>query len=331
MLNWGAFTPDGRRVALIHQVDGPATGARRRSVAWPSSTWSTRPASGATKTIATADGMDFVLFRPPDGRELLYRARVDGKWGLFAMDLDGTNVRPIVPATVPSEMDMTFASATLLGRRQPRLLQHVHHGRQLRRSGCCQLFVVNADGTDLHKFVANAGDDLGWRAGRFPPTGSGSPSGTTCRTDRRTAVSVIAADGTGDRRDRTGAAGTAHWVWSPDSTKILMYPDDGRHRAALLLDPAGRPVDDRPLDVGRLPRLAAGRARPADRLDASGKTSTRRPGRDWEPSGALPRASMNHSRDSDAIECRAWPPWSRRIRGDRGPARPRRTGQAGRS
>ena len=52
--------------------------------------------SGAVKTIATADGMTFVQFRPPDGRELLYRALVDGKWGLFAMDADGKNVRPIV-------------------------------------------------------------------------------------------------------------------------------------------------------------------------------------------------------------------------------------------
>ena len=36
---------------------------------------------GSVRTIATADGIDYVQFRPPDGRELLFRARVDGTLG----------------------------------------------------------------------------------------------------------------------------------------------------------------------------------------------------------------------------------------------------------
>ena len=39
-------------------------------------------------------------FRPPDGDELLYRALVDGHWGLFSMRADGTPVRTVVPGTV---------------------------------------------------------------------------------------------------------------------------------------------------------------------------------------------------------------------------------------
>jgi hypothetical protein len=35
--------------------------------------------------------------------------------------------------------------------------------------------------------------------------------------------------------------GTARWVWAPDSTKILMMPDEGGNGSAYLLDPAGGP------------------------------------------------------------------------------------------
>ena len=61
-----ARRPPGRAHPPGHGSRRP--GARRRSVAWPGSTWSTHPGSGTAKTIATADGMDFVLFRPPDGQ-----------------------------------------------------------------------------------------------------------------------------------------------------------------------------------------------------------------------------------------------------------------------
>ena len=33
----------------------------------------------------------------------------------------------------------------------------------------------------------------------------------------------------------------AHWVWAPDSSKILMYPNEVDNGRAYLLDPAGGP------------------------------------------------------------------------------------------
>ena len=55
-------------------------------------------------------------------------------------------------------------------------------------------------------------------------------------------VSVVRVDGTGPIIP-TGPelTGTVHRVWSPDSTKILMMPDDGSSPSALLLDPEGGP------------------------------------------------------------------------------------------
>jgi hypothetical protein len=44
---------------------------------------------------------------------------------------------------------------------------------------------------------------------------------------------------TGPETFDPGLAGKAHWVWSPDSTKILMMPDDGSSSSAYLLDPTG--------------------------------------------------------------------------------------------
>jgi len=53
-------------------------------------------------------------------------------------------------------------------------------------------------------------------------------------------IAVIRADGTGPII-QTGPvlSGTAHFWWSPDSTKILMFPDDSTVTNAFLLDPNG--------------------------------------------------------------------------------------------
>ena len=241
MLIWGAFTPDGRQVALIHQVNGPGNGCATTICRVAQLDLVDASGDGTTKTIATADGMDFVLFQPPDGRELAYRARVDGKWGLFAMDLDGGNQRAIVPATVPSEMEMTFTSATYSADGARVFFSMYTDDASFGDPGCCQLFVVNADGTDLHKFVPNAGDTWDGEPavspdGKWVAFWHNLPNRSTHR------VSVIAADGTGDIVE-TGPdlSGTAHWVWSPDSSKILMFPNDVETGKAFLLDPAGGP------------------------------------------------------------------------------------------
>ena len=75
-------------------------------------------------------------------------------------------------------------------------------------------------------------------------TERGSPIGTTT-TDRRTGISVANADGTGEVI-QTGPelTGTAHWLWAPDSSKILMFPNDvpnDSSHSAYLLDPDGGP------------------------------------------------------------------------------------------
>ena len=111
---WAQWAPDSRHIAVTHRVDG--TGCAT-TVCVVSQLDLIDASNGSVQTIAQADGMDFVQFRPPDGRELLYRARVDNKWGLFAMDADGTHPRTVVPPTVPAAVDLSLRERRILGRR----------------------------------------------------------------------------------------------------------------------------------------------------------------------------------------------------------------------
>lgn len=228
--SWVQWAPDSRHLAIVRQVE--TTGC-------PTTVCLTRQfelidLSGKVQTIATADGMDFVQFRPPDAQELMYRARVDGKWGLFAMDPDGSNVRTLAQPTVPGEMDLSFGAATYSADGSRIFYQHGDAG------GCCQLWVMNADGTDAHEFLP-----LGpaWDGEALP-----SPDGTKIAYWHNLndagphGITVARADGTGPAIE-TGPvmASGAHWVWSPDSTKILLYANDTETAKAWLVDPEGGP------------------------------------------------------------------------------------------
>jgi hypothetical protein len=245
-LHWGGWTPDGGRLALIHDVNGPAAGCATTICHIATLDLVDAAGSGAVTTIATADGMSFVQFRPPDGRELLYRAIVEGKWGLFAMDLDGKNVRPVVSPTAPSTMDLTFATTTYSADGSRIFFNQTTDDASFGDAGCCQLFVVNADGSDLHKFVPSSGGIWDGEAA-VSPDGKriafwrNLPDAATHR------VSIVASDSPGQVIE-TGPEvnGGAHWVWSPDSTKILMFPNDVDTGKAYLLDPSGGPWTDVP-------------------------------------------------------------------------------------
>ena len=230
---WISWTPDGRQIAVVHGVGDvnrfdlfDATG------------------SGDVEAVMTAAGMDFIQFRPPDGREFLYRALVDGKWGLFAMDADGANVRPVVAPTVPAEMDMSFRVAT-----------YSADGSQIfynygDATGCCRLWVVDADGSDAHEFVPPSGASWDGQAAVSPDgkwvaywhVPSALSDGGDPNDPVRQRVAVVSADGTGPVIP-TGptVTGTAHWVWAPDSSKILMFDDAIEPGLAYLIDPAGGP------------------------------------------------------------------------------------------
>ena len=165
----------------------------------------------------------------------MYRALVDGKWGLFAMNIDGSNARTIVKPAIDAGIDMSFSMATYSadGTR-------IFYERGT-NDGCCRLWVMNADGTDPHEFVRPASDAWDGEAVVFPD-GTKVAYWHNPNNGPAHGVAVVRADGTGPVIE-TGPrlTSTASWVWSPDSTKILMIPDDGATSVAYVLDPEGGP------------------------------------------------------------------------------------------
>jgi hypothetical protein len=239
-LVWAQWAPDGR-IAVIHPSDTATVNQLDMFDANGSRT---------ALDVAAASRMDYIQFRPPDGKEMLYRALVSGKWGLFRMDADGANVRAVVPATVPPEMDATFARASYSADGSRIFFNMFTGDASAGDPGCCQLFVADADGSDLHTFIPNTGDAWDGKAvvspdGKHIAFWHVLPNRSTLR------LSIIAADGTGQPIE-TGPAqsDTADWVWSPDSSKILLYPGDVDAGNAYLVDPAGGPWTTLPWTPG---------------------------------------------------------------------------------
>jgi Tol biopolymer transport system component len=225
-----AWTPDGRRLWVIHAVDSV-------------NQLDLFDASGnaSAERIAAAAGLDSLRFRPPDGREMLFRALVNGKYGLFAMNADGTNVRSLSKPLVPANLDMSFRNATYSADGSRIFFQHAVEDPSGAPKECCQLYVMNADGSDPHPFIANSGQAWDGEAA-VSPDGTRIAFWHNPNDGPAHGVAVMRADGTGRMID-TGPplSGTAHWVWAPDSSKILMFQDYGTTGQAFLLDPGGGP------------------------------------------------------------------------------------------
>jgi len=230
---WATWTPDSRSLAVIHTENGvnqldllDADGAR------------------APKRLEAAVGADSIHFRPPDGKEVLFRALVNLKYGLYVMNVDGTNIRTLEEPTVPSDLDqhLNYLAYTADGARI--LYQSaVPIGRP---DSCCELWVMNADGSDRHRFVHDSGASWEGEAA-VSPDGNWVAFNSVIDGKATQRVAIVRADGTGPVI-RTGPelTGIAQWIWSPDSTKILTMPEDGGTGSGYLLDPLGGPGTNLP-------------------------------------------------------------------------------------
>jgi Tol biopolymer transport system component len=223
-LYWATWAPDSRSLAVTYRDGG----------------WSRLmilDADGRKDPIrvTTPTSPDTLSFRPTDGRQLLFRGRLlypDDRFGLYVMNVDGTDLRTLVEPSTDNSEDLGNATYSADGAR-------IFYQRWFPDS--IQLWVMNADGTGARRFVNEPGAT--WD-GVVTPSPDGRWVAFWHVIDKRSTqrVAVIRADGSGPIIP-TGPelSGTAHWVWSPDSTKILMMPDDGSSASAYLLDPSGGP------------------------------------------------------------------------------------------
>jgi hypothetical protein len=181
----GTWAPAGDRFAMLHEVGDPVAGCSTMECRLTRLDIVDTAGAGALETIASGVGMNDVLFRPPDGRELAYRALVDGKWSLFAMTPDGRNEHPIVAPTADAQMDFTFIHLAYSPDGRRLYFNQTTSDASNGDPGCCQLFAVDADGGTPYKFVHSEagvwdGDPVA------SPDGRWARSGTTFRTSRPT-------------------------------------------------------------------------------------------------------------------------------------------------
>ena len=225
-VSWGQFTPDSRHILTIHPIGGKGQ-------------FELFDVAGGKPPQSLGSDIDVssLAFRPPTGNEILFRGIKDGQLGLFAMNLDGTNIHPILVSTRDPGNNLDLASATYSADGS-----RIFYAAAIKSSPtneCCQLWVMDADGANQHRFASDVPAADVWEG--VPAI---SPDGKWVafwRVGASSHVTVLRADGVGDAVS-TGPnlSGTAGWVWAPDSSKILMVPnDDADSPQHYLLDPAG--------------------------------------------------------------------------------------------
>ena len=182
-------------------------------------------------------------------QEILFRSVVDGHPGLYAMAADGTNIRPLI--TTPDDNDLDLNSPVYSADGTRIFFQKAVQVNP--DNGCCQLWVMDANGSNAHRFVSD--DDDTWEG--MP---SVSPDGRWVAFWRVLGsvghVAVVRSDGTGSIiLTGPNLSGIVDWNWAPDSSKIVMHPRDAADGAPgiYLLDPAGGRETTTALQANNLP------------------------------------------------------------------------------
>ena len=240
-LNWAEWAPDSKHVVVIGRFDGAA---RLRII--------DAGATGAYRDLARdyVPVPEEVTFRPPNGDEIIFRAQRrtnPGFFGLFAMNADGSNIRTIIEPTVPVsiDFDLKFLSFTPDGSR----IFYLHKSNLNVADSPMELWVMNADGTNQHRFVHVNG--AGWEGEQTVSPDGKYVAFYYVTTGPGGQIAVARTDGTGPVVDvGDPLPGTASYVWSPDSTKLLVIPHETTQFVQpYLLDPTGGPGTRAPLQI----------------------------------------------------------------------------------
>ena len=195
---------------------------------------------GSPQELAKGLELDWILVRPPTGDELMVRGFVNGKFGIYRMGADGSDVRLLAPGNIPGEnfdnnQDLNFPVYSPDGTR-------IYFNRYVDAAQTIQAWVMNADGSNLHRFNAS-GPACCWWEGEMAP----SPDGTSVLMWRvppdgpsgGNQVTVFPADGSGPGRTiGPRITDTAHWAWSPDSTKVLLNYNAAAEGDQIVIDVA---------------------------------------------------------------------------------------------
>jgi hypothetical protein len=226
--NWIDLTPDGRSVLFVSEIDG-MTALQRVNT------------DGTDYRVLVAGLLlDEPAIRPPDGDEILFRARDGNTITLYVMNADGSKRRALITKT-----DSTNLGFDLVAPRYSPDGSQIAYQAWSNELEQMRVWIMNADGTGARQLPH---DPQAWFEGWpvWSPDGTrlaiqrmfgsrGDPEGPNGRP-----FAVIAADG----RSQAVATGPPlsglgrRAEWSPDGTLLLAKTDDSPQ---LLLDPGGGP------------------------------------------------------------------------------------------
>ena len=235
-LDW---TPDGRQLALVARV-GTHKALLLADAGAP-----------GVRTIVDDVDVDSPVFRPPDGREILFRAATPEGFGIFVMNADGTNRRALI-SPAPS----TNAEYTLRGP------QYSPDGSEIAfmawddQQRDMRTWIVNADGSGTRPI---AHDPRAWFEGWpiWSPDGRRlilirqfvDAAGRPVDNGRPFAVAWVDGHAPPVETGPPLATGDEHAAWSPDGTAILV---EGPSQE-LILNPAGGPWRSLPWATNTFP------------------------------------------------------------------------------
>jgi Tol biopolymer transport system component len=223
-----AWSPDGRRIAFKSRRD--------RNNELYVMDWDGTDQTRLTSSFQISEGQPAWS---PDGRRLLYRQTADNpivqNADIWQIDVDpaAPNPRPVLQRTGDERYPSYSPDGRLIVFRGD--LDLVDH------SGDEELFVMNADGTNVVPLTRNAVFDSG---PAFSPDGrriafeSARDSGDPLRLD----IYVMNADGSDVRRLGADPAHDEGPVWSPDGRQILFTSDRAGQQEIYVMDADGSRV-----------------------------------------------------------------------------------------
>ncbi len=222
---WWGWTPDSRSLAAVFNAPG-----EERLLIFDTTT------SSAPREIKTGLVVDALAFRPPDGKEILFRGDDGSKVGLYVMSADGSDLHPIVGPRKLVDDDNSqgdYRNPTW----SPDGSQVVYQERSV-VDGVLRLYVANADGSGAHVVGYTQGD--AWNdLAVWSPDGSRIVFERGPKSGAGDIAVVRLADGAVTTLQASPPDGGTSLLWSPDGTQILAVPWLGDH--AMLLDPNGGP------------------------------------------------------------------------------------------
>jgi Tol biopolymer transport system component len=211
------WAPDGGSLAVNGFIDGTSVIALVPTD------------GGAPRVLDVGMPAEGAAFRPPDGREILFRGTSPTGFGLFAVRPDGTGLRPVTASTGLSEWDAYRFAWSPDGEAVAYQWREVAGGLQ-------RLYIIPAEGGTPRAVTAIESVSVAWSPdGRYLAFVS-FEDGAAPGDEAVMSATITAVDGsrpTVQIEDPTDSGFSL--AWSPDGTRLLVQPESGD--AGTLVDP----------------------------------------------------------------------------------------------